>query len=103
VTPPATCATVSIGYADGYLRSLTGSGSVYIKGEKCPVIGRVSMDSVIIDVAHLTATPAIGDAVEILGPHQPVDDLAAAAGTIGYEILTGLGLRTPRTYIGGTP
>lgn len=103
VTPPATCATVSIGYADGYLRSLTGSGSVFIKGEKCPVIGRVSMDSVIIDVAHLTATPAIGDAVEILGPHQLVDDLAAAAGTIGYEILTGLGLRTPRTYIGGTP
>ncbi len=103
VTQPATCATVSIGYADGYLRSLTGSGSVFIKGEKCPVIGRVSMDSVIIDVAHLTATPAIGDAVEILGPHQLVDDLAAAAGTIGYEILTGLGLRTPRTYIGGTP
>ena len=103
VTPPATCATVSIGYADGYLRSLTGSGSVFIKGEKCPVIGRVSMDSVIIDVAHLTAAPTIGDAVEILGPHQLVDDLAAAAGTIGYEILTGLGLRTPRTYIGGTP
>lgn len=101
VSPPAKCATVSIGYADGYLRSLTGSGHVYVKGEKCPVIGRVSMDSVVIDITQARADIQPGDAVEILGPNRLVDDVAAEAGTIGYEILTGLGRRTPRTYIGG--
>lgn len=101
VSPPAKCATVSIGYADGYLRSLTGSGHVYVKGEKYPVIGRVSMDSVVIDITQAQADIQPGDAVEILGPNRLVDDVAAEAGTIGYEILTGLGRRTPRTYIGG--
>lgn len=101
VSPPAKCATVSIGYADGYLRSLTGSGHVYVKGEKCPVIGRVSMDSVVIDITQARADIQPGDVVEILGPNRLVDDVAAEAGTIGYEILTGLGRRTPRTYIGG--
>lgn len=101
VAPPAKCATVSIGYADGYLRSLTGKGHVFVRGEKCPVIGRVSMDSIVIDVTHLTAEPAPGDVVEILGAQRLVDDVAAEAGTIGYEILTGLGRRTPRQYIGG--
>src|SRR5690606_24265065 len=100
VAPPAKCATVSIGYADGYLRSLTGRGSLFVKGEKCPVIGRVSMDSVVIDITHCRAEVQPGDAAEIIGPHQPVDAVAADAGTIGYEILTGLGIRTPRSYIG---
>jgi alanine racemase len=101
VAPPAKCATVSIGYADGYLRSLTGKGHVYVQGEKCPVIGRVSMDSIVIDVTRIKAEIAPGDAVEILGAQRLVDDAAAEAGTIGYEILTGLGRRTPRQYIGG--
>lgn len=101
VAPPAKCATVSIGYADGYLRSLTGKGHVFVRGEKCPVIGRVSMDSIVIDVTHMTVEPTPGDAVEILGAQRLVDDVAAEAGTIGYEILTGLGRRTPRHYIGG--
>jgi alanine racemase len=101
VAPPAKCATVSIGYADGYLRSLTGKGHVYVHGEKCPVIGRVSMDSIVIDITRIKAEIAPGDAVEILGAQRLVDDAAAEAGTIGYEILTGLGRRTPRQYIGG--
>lgn len=101
VAPPAKCATVSIGYADGYLRSLTGRGQVYVRGYKCPVIGRVSMDSIVIDISDAPADVVPGDAVEILGLHRRVDDVAAEAGTIGYEILTGLGRRTPRHYIGG--
>jgi alanine racemase len=94
------CATVSIGYADGYLRSLTGRGKVYIGGVACDVIGRVSMDSIVVDTNHLPVPPAPGTWAEIIGPHQSVDDVAAQAGTIGYEIFTGLGLRTPRHYIG---
>lgn len=101
VAPPVKCATVSIGYADGYLRSLTGRGQVYVRGQKCPVIGRVSMDSIVIDITQAAADIAPGEAVEILGPHRLVDDVAAEAGTIGYEILTGLGRRTPRHYTGG--
>jgi len=95
------CVTVSIGYADGYLRSLTGRGKIYIGGQVCDVIGRVSMDSVIVATDHLARQPAAGDWAEIIGPHQTVDDVAAQAGTIGYEIFTGLGKRTPRLYTGG--
>lgn len=93
------CATVSVGYADGYLRSLTGGGHVFVHGVKCPVLGRVSMDSIIVDV---TAVPQVsaGDMAEIIGENQTVDDVAAQAGTIGYEILTSLGPRYKRTYIG---
>lgn len=102
VAPGQKCVTVSIGYADGYLRSLTGRGKVYIGGVACNVIGRVSMDSIIVDTAHLPQQPLPGGWVEIIGPHQTVDDVAAQAGTIGYEIFTGLGPRTPRHYIGGS-
>lgn len=101
VTAGQKCVTVSIGYADGYLRSLTGRGKVYIGGVPCPVIGRVSMDSIIVATDHLAVQPAAGDWAEVIGPHQSVDDVAAQAGTIGYEIFTGLGKRTPRLYIGG--
>lgn len=101
VTAGQKCVTVSIGYADGYLRSLTGRGKVYIGGQACDVIGRVSMDSIIVATDHLPQQPAAGDWAEIIGPHQTVDDVAAQAGTIGYEIFTGLGARTPRLYIGG--
>lgn len=101
VKPGQKYATVSIGYADGYLRSLTGRGKVYIGGIACDVIGRVSMDSIIISTDHLARQPLPGDWVELIGPHQSVDDVAAQAGTIGYEIFTGLGFRTPRHYTGG--
>lgn len=96
-----TVATVALGYADGYQRHLTGHGALVVGGAACPVLGRVSMDSVVIDVtdaAHVRA----GDWAEVIGPQQPVDAVAAQAGTIGYEILTSLGRRYARRYLGET-
>ncbi len=91
-------ATISVGYADGLLRSFGKNGMVYIGGRACPLAGRVSMDLIVADVTGVTA--AVGDEAEIIGPHQPVDVAAAAAGTIGYEILTDLGKRYKRIYTG---
>ncbi len=91
-------ATVGIGYADGYLRSLSNRGQVYFRGQAAPVIGRVTMDSIIVDVTGLEPRPHAGDWVEIIGPNQSADAVADAAGTIGYEILTSLGQRYARTY-----
>lgn len=93
-------ATISIGYADGYLRSATGRGKVFVGGQACPVVGRVSMDSVVIATGHLSQPAKTGDYAEIIGPHQTVDEVAAQAGTIGYEILTSLGKRYKRIYTG---
>jgi alanine racemase len=82
-------ATASIGYADGFLRSLSGKGYGVLNGARCPVLGRVSMDLVTLDVS---AAPDAreGDWIELLGPSAPVDEVARLAGTIPYEILTGL-------------
>lgn len=93
-------ATVAAGYADGWPRSLSNRGSAYIGNLRVPVIGRVSMDLMTLDI---TAAPhlAPGDTVELIGPHLSVDDVADAAGTIGYEILTRLGRRYHRVYSGG--
>lgn len=97
---PARIAAVSGGYADGLIRALgdeTGNGAVLFAGsEPCPLVGRMSMDLMTVDVTHLDAVP---DTLEILGPQQGIDDLAAAAGTIGYEILTSLGSRYDRRYL----
>lgn len=93
-------ATISAGYADGILRSTGENGMVLIAGQKCPLVGRVSMDTIIADVTQVKAGVAVGDWAEIIGPHQLVDDLAAQAKTIGYEILTSLGKRYTRTYTG---
>lgn len=92
----AKLAIISAGYADGLLRSLTDSGAVYIGGQKCPIVGRVSMDAIIVDA---TQAPE-AEWAEIIGPHQTADDVAAQAGTIGYEILTSLGRRYTRVYSG---
>jgi alanine racemase len=100
VTPPATLATLALGYADGYFRSLTGRGTVVIGGQECLVVGRVSMDSVVADVTALKIPPRPGDYAEIIGAHHTVEDAACEAGTIGYEVLTALGKRYRRTYTG---
>jgi alanine racemase len=93
-------ATVAAGYADGWPRSLSNRGSAYIGDIRVPAIGRVSMDLITLDVT--TAPGALaGDSVELLGAHLPVDDVAEVAGTIGYELLTRLGMRYHRVYIGG--
>ncbi len=97
---PTRVATVAAGYADGYPRSLSGRGTARFRGIPVPVIGRVSMDLITLDVTRAPeARP--GDMVDLIGPHHDVDALAAEAGTIGYEILTGLGRRYARRYVNG--
>ncbi len=98
---PARVAAVGVGYADGYLRSLGNRGSAFIGGRRVPVVGRVSMDLITLDVSGLAeAETRPGDLVDLIGPDNPVDALAAEAGTIGYEILTSLGSRYARRYVG---
>jgi alanine racemase len=91
-------ATIRIGYADGYPRSLgNGAGKVWIKGKLFPVIGSVCMDMTMIDI---TGHPEIreGEGVVVFGGELPVTQLAAWAGTIPYEILTGISQRVQRVY-----
>ncbi len=92
---PSLIATAAAGYADGVIRSLSGKATVYAGDVPCPVVGRVSMDLITVDVTHLTAMPAM---LELIGPHQSIDTLADAAGTISYEILTRLAGRLTRFY-----
>lgn len=91
----ATIATISGGYADGLIRSLSNVGKVFADGTECPIVGRVSMDLIGVDVSHLSNVP---DRLTVLGPEQTVDAAADSAGTIGYEILTSLGPRYARRY-----
>ena len=99
-------AIISLGYADGFLRSASSSNSrqgakLDSNGHLVPVRGKVSMDLVAVDVTGFGLNgPVPGEMVEVLGPTVSVDDLADAAGTIGYEILTGLKGRYHRTYFG---
>jgi alanine racemase len=98
---PGMLATASIGYADGWLRSLSHRGCGFIGGKRVPLLGRVSMDLVTFDVSAVD--PALthpGAMIELLGEHYGVDDVASDAGTIGYEILTALGSRYHRVYRG---
>ncbi len=100
-TRPSRIATVGAGYADGLLRAIGGGDVRLYAGETaCPLVGRVSMDLITVDVTDLGTD--VPDALEILNARQTVDDLAAAAGTIGYEILTGLGARYERVYLRGS-
>jgi alanine racemase len=92
-TGPTRIATVSAGYADGLIRAMSGKANLYAGDIACPLAGRVSMDLLTVDVTGLKDVPA---SLDILGPAQTVDDLAEAAGTIGYEILTSLGARYAR-------
>jgi alanine racemase len=97
---PSRIATIPVGYADGWPRHLSNRGSVFIGGHRTPIVGRVSMDSITLDVTDLPEDLLYAGApVELLGPHQTIDDVAADAGTISYEILTQLGDRYARAYI----
>ena len=101
VTGPARVATIGVGYADGYLRSGSGRASARLGEHTVPVIGRVSMDLITLDISGVPEHEARpGMLVELIGPHYPADTLAADAGTIGYEILTSLGKRYDRQYVG---
>ena len=98
---PAKLATVSLGYADGFLRSGSNKAHLYWEGHACPIVGRVSMDLIIVDIGHLPISvipPYEGDFMEVIGPSRGADALAAEWGTIGYEVLTSLGSRSHRIY-----
>lgn len=95
---PLRLATISFGYADGWLRR--SASAAWFEGVRLPFLGRVSMDSIILDVSALPPGKLReGDLVELLGPSQSVDDAAGHAGTIGYEILASLGTRFHRRYV----
>lgn len=97
----ARLATLSFGYADGFHRAWGKGGAVFFEGLRLPVVGRVSMDSIVIDASAVAPGRLHPDSeVEVIGANQSVDDLASAAGTIGYEVLTGLGSRYRRIYLG---
>ncbi|WBU54239.1 alanine racemase [Paracoccus sp. SCSIO 75233] len=94
-------ATVAAGYADGIHRALSSDGNrrridLLAGDNRCPVLGRVSMDLITADVSALDEVPA---ALDLLSPAQTVDDVADIIGTIGYEVLTSLGARYPRSYV----
>lgn len=106
---PGRIAIVSVGYADGLLRNAgesrdTAGAEAWIAGHRLPYVGRVSMDLIALDVSavpeHLVHR---GSWVELFGPHVAVDEVAQAAGTIGYELLTGLSRRYARRYVGLDP
>jgi alanine racemase len=99
-------AVVAVGYADGFLRSAgatkgKAAGAVLVAGKRCPIAGRVSMDLTAVDVTDLPDGKARrGDFATLIGEGLSVDDLAAGMGTIGYEVLTNLGRRYHRAYMG---
>ena len=100
---PTTIATLAIGYADGFLRSAREAAApgrwIELGGALAPVVGRVTMDMTMLDVGE--ARPGVGDVATVYGGRVSLDQQAAAAGTIAYEMLTALGSRVPRRYEGG--
>jgi alanine racemase len=97
---PTRLATIAAGYADGLPRSLSNRGAAWYNGVRLPIAGRVSMDRIILDISALPlGTLTQGSFVQMIGPDQTLEDIAEDAGTIAYEILTGLGRRYRRNYI----
>ncbi len=94
---PTRVATVSCGYADGYPRNAPRGTPVWVAGRRAPLIGRVSMDMLTIDLTDLPEV-SLGAVVELWGAQLPVDELAQACGTIGYELLCKVTTRVPRRY-----
>lgn len=94
---PRRIATVSAGYADGIIRAMGGKTALYAGDVACPIVGRISMDLIGVDVTLLTQPV---ESLELLNDRQTIDVLAENAGTIGYEILTSLGGRYQRRYLG---
>jgi len=88
---------VAMGYADGLPRVLDATAHILLQGVRCPIIGRVSMDSIAVDLRPMTVLPNPGDMATLWGPGHAVENLASAAGTISYELLTRVSGR--RTYV----
>lgn len=97
---PSRIATLGIGYADGYLRSLSNRGEVYFAGQKLPVVGRISMDLTTIDITDVPPNKIFpGDWVELFGDNLRADKVAEKAETISWELFTRLGSRFERLYL----
>jgi alanine racemase len=95
-------ATIGAGYADGLPRGLGDRGAVFFGACRLPIVGRVSMDSLTVDATSVPrASLKLGSFVEVIGRHQTLEDVAGAAETISYEILTRLGRRYDREYVSG--
>ena len=96
--------TLAIGYADGFLRAAANEAAptrwIELGGILAPVVGRVTMDMTMLDVGDVTLAP--GDVATVYGGRVSLDQQAAAAGTIAYEMLTALGSRVPRRYVAAT-
>lgn len=101
---PVRTAVLPVGYADGYRHALSNNADVLIRGHRCPVLGRVCMDQTVVDVTHLHDVRC-GDTATLIGSDGDqtvtVEELARRAGTIPYDILTGIGKRVIRAYTGG--
>jgi alanine racemase len=99
---PARIATVPLGYGDGLMRAASNRGEMLVRGTRCPIVGNVSMDLTSLDVTHLPACE-VGDEVVLIGEQGDqrltAEDLAAASGTIAYEVLTNISPRVPRFYL----
>ena len=110
---PRRIATISAGYADGVFRHLSAAtgqrgGEVVIRGKRCPIVGRVSMDLITVDVTDAPGEPTHrgapvhdGEWAELISPNITIEEVGSRAGTIGYEVLTRLGHRFHRIYVGG--
>lgn len=95
-------ATALLGYGDGYPRAASNRGAAYVAGALCPIVGRVSMDLIVLDASAAPQSLAVGDRAEFFGLNHSIDAAAAACGTIGYELLTGIGgLARARKGLGG--
>ncbi|MEL6724848.1 MAG: alanine racemase [Pseudomonadota bacterium] len=95
---PTLTATLAIGYGDGVPRSSSNKGFVSLGGKRCPILGRVSMDLITIDVTKAADLARPGVYGQLIGPDAPLEEQAALAGTIGYELTTGLTPRVKRIY-----
>ena len=91
-------ATITVGYGDGYPRNAINGTPVLINGVRCPLVGRVSMDMITVDVTELTEV-TIGDRAVLWGPELPVNEVASYCDSIGYELLTRMPGRVPRVYL----
>ena len=103
-TRPTMVATIPVGYADGYRRSLSGKFHVLIHGKEAPILGRVCMDQLMVDVTHIPET-RLEDTVILIGrsgdAQITVEQLAAAADSFNYELVCGISRRVPRIYVSG--
>ncbi|MBI1365099.1 MAG: alanine racemase [Alphaproteobacteria bacterium] len=96
-------ATIALGYGDGFPRAQGNRGSAVLGRAVCPIVGRVSMDFISLDVTDAPEPIRLGERAEFFGPAYAIEKAAESAGTIAYELLTGLGARLDRRYLSSAP